>query len=251
MAAIGGATTVSMGGSTIPTAGGSSSAMAVCSANTNLIAEAASDDTMSWIGGDPASTADNPCGVQGNIAAYSDDGVDKIPGNGDDSVQSPARDPAATDPRARLSPCDGNKCCIIGATSHWPFSGGSFDYTASVWGGGLRITLNDLAGSGGKAPYAGPVKGFNVALSGDLDGQQLRLQYGQSASDSCPPLKTFVGTGTYQVLFTEPTVTCPSWSCSPPCIAPSSNPFSFEIQVVGGDAAGFFEVCIDQLTPIL
>jgi hypothetical protein len=247
----GGSTTGQGGGSTANGGSTGSGTPGACTADTDLIADAATSTTKSWIGGDPASSTDDPCGVQGAVYAYSDDGLDKSPGTSDDSVQSPAKDPAASDPKGRLSPCNGTKCCISGQTSKWPTSGGTSDYTASVWGGGLGVSLGDPGGGGTKKAYAGSIKGFAVTISGTLNGQVLRIQYTQTATDTCAPYKQVTGPGTYQVLFTDATVACPTWACTPACVKPTNAPYDLQVQVVGGDAAGAFEVCIDNIKPIL
>ncbi len=242
----GGVITTLGSGGTVTTA----TTAVTCTSATNLIALAlASSTTGNWIGGDSAVSTDNPCGVQGAIYAYSDLGLDKTSCSADDSVQVPPRDPANTDPAARLSPCSGGKCCISGTTSLWPMSGSTTDYNASVWGGGIGITLND-AGSGAtssKQAYAGIATGFNLQLSGTLNGQVIRLGYTQSATDQATPFKQITSLGSTSLPFTG--VTCPTWTS--PCVAPGLHPYDLQILVVGGDFAGAFNICIDSMTPIL
>jgi hypothetical protein len=252
-----GVVTPSSGGvvttATTASSAGSTGAAPACASTTNLVALALSSSTTgNWIGGDSAVTIDNPCGVQGAIFAYSDLGIDKAGGSADDTIQSPARDPASTDSTVRLSPCLGGKCCISGATSRWPVSGTTTDYTASVWGGGIGITLNDRGAgtSSSKLAYSGPATGFNLQLSGTLNGQSVRVLYTQSATDMEAPFKQIASLGQVSVPFTGVGgPTCATWYTS--CVAPGMHPFDLEIQVVGGDVAGTFSLCIDSITPIL
>lgn len=239
----GGTTATGNGGSGNTTPGG-------CDASTNLIANALTSTTFNWIGGDGTLTTDNPCGVQGAIYAYSDKGLDGAIGGTDASVQSPALDTVAGG-ETRLTPCSADKgCCISGATSKWPVSGTTTDYTASVWGGGLGVSLNDPGEGGTKQAFAGSIKGLNVTVAGTLNGQVLRVGYTQTATDACAPFITQTSVGTFAVPFTG-SIACPTWSCTPACVPPTSTPYDLQVQVVGGDSAGAFDICITSITPIL
>ncbi|HEY5959850.1 MAG TPA: hypothetical protein VIV60_25020 [Polyangiaceae bacterium] len=222
-----------------------------CSSTTNLIAEADKSDTKNWIGGDQTSTEDNPCGVQGAIYVYGDTGVDTIQFNSDDSVQSPGPDDTTDAKDDYKSSCADGKCCIKGKTNKWPkTAAGADDYKASVWGGGIGISLGDPGGGGAKTPYAGPATGLAVTLSGSLNGQVIRIGYTQSANDASAPFKevTKVGTTT-EVPFSA--VTCPAWAVEQGCLLPGdTKPYDLHVQIVGGDAEGDFEVCIDSVTPL-
>lgn len=248
----GGATTGN-GGTTVTGNGGSGNTTSTgCDASVNLVANAlANTSGTNWVGGDPTSTADDPCGVQGAFYAYSDKGLDNTVGGTDASVQWPALvDPPSGE--ERQSPCDSTKggCCISGTTSKWPVSGSTTDYTASVWGGGLGLSLNDPGAGGTKKAYSGPVKGWSVTVSGSLNGQVLRVGYTQSATDACAPFVQKSAVGTFDVPFTG-SVTCPTWACTPACIPPTATPYDLQVQVVGGDAAGAFDICVTSIKPML
>jgi hypothetical protein len=251
-----GGTATSTGGSNTGGAstGGSATggaAPGACTAETNLITSALASSSVNWIGGDPASTLDNPCGVQGSVYAFSDSGLDGSPGGRDDSVQAPSRG-SIVGGYGRLSPCSiSNKaCCISGTTSLWPVIDTTTDYTASVWGGGIAVSLNDPGSGATKRAYQGSIKGLNVTIAGTLNGQELRLGFTQSATDVCPPFKSVTAVGTYALPFLE-SVVCPDWMCWPACIAPTKNPYDLQVQVVGGNVAGAFDICITSITPIL
>jgi hypothetical protein len=240
-AAYGGyATTTVLGSGGVVT---TTTAIGTCSTNTNLIAEAAWSISGNWIGADPASTLDNPCGVQGAIYAYSDDGVDNVAGTGDDTLQYPAIDPE--NPSRRQTPCVGGQCCISGITAKWPIFNGAADYTASVWGAGIGLSLNDPGNGGAKLPYAGFVKGFAVSLAGALNGQVLRLTYSQRPNDSAAPFREVLGVGTYSVTFGE--VTCPTWGT---CTPPTPYPYDLQVMVVGGDTASAYLLCVTSIRPL-
>ncbi len=250
-----GTTTAAVGGSVVlpvPAYGGYATttvapppASGYCASNTDLIYEAYHSTSGDWIGGDPASTMDNPCGIQGAIYAYSDNGLDNEAGTSDDTLQYPAIDPM--EPWGRLSPCVGGRCCISGTTSRWPLSSsGGYDYMAPVWGAGIGVSLNGLGAGGSKGPYSGPARGFTVTIAGTLGGQALRIAYVQGPSDTDAPFWQVMSTGTYSVPFQG--VSCPAWSSS--CVPPLVNPYDLQIQIVGGDAAGPFQICIVSITPL-
>lgn len=146
------------------------------------------------------------------------------------------------------NPCAGGKCCISGATVLWPVTGSTKDYKASVWGGGLGISLGDPGEGGTKKAYAGSAKGFTIKLSGSKKSQVIRLGYTQTADDKAAPFKEVAALASTDLLFGD--VSCPTWADT--CVDPGSgNPFDIQVQVVGGDSEGAFEVCIDSITPLL
>jgi hypothetical protein len=221
-----------------------------CNASTNLIAVAAESETKVWIGGDPASMDDNPCGVQGSIYVYSDTGLDRTRFTADDTVQSPGADTSGSVIDAYSSPCSGGKCCIQGKTMLYPFdTTGKPDYTASVWGGGIGIALNCPGDSGIKYAYQGPATGFAVTLSGTLNGQAVRIRYTQSTDSSMSgPFKEVTKLGTVEVPFKS--VTCASWDIPAKCSTVGEHPYDLMIEVVGGDVSGDFALCVDSVTPL-
>lgn len=240
------------GGATIGTvASAGASTIAPCGASLDLIAVAASSETGNWFGGDPNSTADDPCGLQGAIYVYSDDGPDNTPGTGDESIKVPALDPEVADGKARLSPCTGGHCCISGETLVYPVTSlGDPDYSVSVWGGGIGIALHDMGDPAvEKRPYSGSVRGFTFTLSGELSGQIIRIAYTQRALESVAPFKEYSALGTYTVLFTG--VTCPNWELDPPCVAPTASPYDVQLQIVGGEVSAPFTLCVESITPVL
>jgi hypothetical protein len=87
--AVGGATSTTVNQGGVLGSGGTqtTTTATTCAANTNLIAEALGSTSSNWIGGDPASATDNPCGVQGAVYAISDAGLDSIPGGSDATIR--------------------------------------------------------------------------------------------------------------------------------------------------------------------
>lgn len=235
-------------------AGGSTSTtipQASCDTSLNFIENAYNSSADgNWIGGIAEFSSDNPCGVQGAIYTYSDIGLDGVVGTMDDAVQSPPVDPKSSDPSVRMSPCSSGRCCISGRTYNWPKdASGAIDYTADVWGGGIGIELNSHSGgTDTKLPYNGSARGFVVSTSGTLNGQVLRLAYSQSTDSSIAPFREFRSLGTEKFYFTD--VICPTWADTS-CYAPSTHPYDLQLQIVGGDIAGPYEVCLDSVTPLL
>ena len=154
------------------------------------------------------------------------------------------------------NPCTAaNGCCMMGATV--------MDTTYKAWGCGLGM---ELSSSGGTAPtksvYAGPVKCFNITMTGNSGGNPVRIGFSQSptpASDAVSPYKeipAFTNGWMGQVCFAD--VTCPSWSI-PPMANPAKctktgtdgTPVDMQIQIPGGDRAGNFNVCLTKVEPVL
>jgi hypothetical protein len=246
-----GSTASGNGGTSTATSSTGSTSTGTCSSSTNLIADADKSEKHNWIGGDPASADDNPCGVQGSIYAYGDTGLDKTQFNADDSVQEPKADADSAAADDYLSPCASGKCCISGKTTAWPLVDGKADYTAKVWGGGIGISLGDPGGGGAKGPYAGSITGFAIKLSGSLGGQTVRIQYTQSADpNATAPYKELTKLPADPVSVEFSGVSCPSWATKDACSAVGANPYDLQVQVVGGDAAGDFNLCIESISPL-
>jgi len=252
-------TTTPAQGSTTATGSGGTTTTSTTTAGAcpDLLVDAAKSATKDWIGGDGAVATDNPCGVQGAIYVYSDKGLNKTAGDSDDSVQVPALTAVTTDAAdKRDSACDGTKCCISGSTVTW---GTPPDYTLDVWGGGLGIVLNgDSAGV--KSAFAGTAKGFNVGLSGSLNGQKVRFKLTQSKDDAAAPFKevaTLTLPSTTKIDFTGTDIKCPTaaeWGATNAyvlaCKAPTATPYDLQVEVVGGDVKADFNICITSVTAI-
>jgi hypothetical protein len=153
------------------------------------------------------------------------------------------------------NPCTSGSCCMMGATI--------VDTTYAAWGCGLGM---ELASSGGTTPtktvYAGPVKCFNITMTGNSGGNPVRISFSQSpspAADAVSPYKeipAFTNGWMGQVCFAD--VTCPSWAI-PPMSSPAKctktgtdgTPVDMQIQIPGGDRAGAFNVCLSKVEPVL
>jgi cellulose 1,4-beta-cellobiosidase len=175
-----------------------------------------------WIGCDPASTEDNPMGLQGSIYMYHDGSTCTSP----------------------VEACTATGCCIKGATV--------VDATFAKWGCGLGFELNSTGGDTPmKKAYAGPAKCFDIKLTGSSGGNPVRIAYTQSdAMDGkvAPflELKPLTNGFTGTVCFND--VTCPTeWKPPPNCML--GGPYDLQIQVVGGNTAGAFDLCLTQLIP--
>jgi hypothetical protein len=175
-----------------------------------------------WIGCDPASTADNPMGLQGSLYMYHDGSTCTSP----------------------VEACGATGCCIKGATV--------VDSTFAKWGCGLGFELNSSGGTPSvKSAYTGAVKCFDIKLTGSSGGNPVRISYTQSDMmdgkvapflELTPLTAGWAGT----VCFNQ--VTCPTeWMPPPDCML--GGPFDLQIQVVGGNAAGAFDLCLTELFP--
>jgi hypothetical protein len=176
------------GGSAGATAGGSAGngggAPLECSHDPNLALHGG------WIGCDPADTTDNPMGLQGSLYMYHDGATCTSP----------------------VEACGATGCCIKGTTV--------VDATFAKWGCGLGFELNSSGGDASvKKAYAGPVKCFDIKLTGSSGGNPVRIAYTQSdAMDGkvAPflELKPLTAGFTGTVCFDD--VTCPTeWMPAP------------------------------------
>ena len=175
-----------------------------------------------WIGCDPTLTDDNPMGLQGSIYMYHDGATCSSP----------------------VEPCTATGCCIKGATV--------VDATFAKWGCGLGFELNSTGGDAAvKKAYAGTAKCFDIKLTGSSGGNPVRIAYTQSDMmdgkvapflELKPLTAGFAGT----VCFND--VACPTeWKPPPNCML--GGPYDLQIQVVGGNTAGAFDLCLTQLIP--
>jgi hypothetical protein len=126
--------------------GAATGGAAACPTDANLVLHGG------WVGCDPASTTDNPQGLQGSFYMF---------GDGSSCTDNP-------------TPCGANGCCIAGNTV--------VDATYTAWGCGVGLELNSSGGpSSVKSAYAGPVKCFDITLGGSSGGNILRISYTQEA----------------------------------------------------------------------
>jgi hypothetical protein len=221
----GGATGTGTGGSSggSSTAGNAGTAGApaadVCPTDTNIV-----NTPSCWVGCDPALTTDNPQGVQGALYTF---------GDGTSCPATPA-DPVC-------APTKG--VCIAGTTK--------VDATYVAYGCAIGLELNSTGGTPSvKQPYTGPAKCFNYALTGDSGGNEVRISFTQlpdtagkvSPYVSIPPF-TNGKTGTV----CTKDVSCQSQAN---CMAPGATPYDIQFEVVGGNHAGAYNVCLSSLTPV-
>jgi len=160
------------------------------------------------------------------------------------------------------TPASGNPCtsagCSIGGTT-------IMDSTYAAWGCGLGM---ELSSSGGTSPtksvYTGPVKCFNITMTGSSGNNVVRIGFTQSPnppSGSVAPFKeipAFTSGWTGQVCFSD--VTCPSWSL-PPMVATATcsktgtdgTPVDMQIQVSAGSTSttvGQFGIIVTSVVPV-
>jgi hypothetical protein len=196
--------------------GSAGGAVAACSVDPNLALHGG------WVGCDPALTEDNPMGLQGSVYMYHDGSTCTSP----------------------VEACAATGCCIKGTTV--------VDATFAKWGCGLGFELNaDGAVPSTKSAYVGPVQCFDIKLTGSSGGNPVRIAYTQAAAmdgkvapflELTPLTAGFTGT----VCFDD--VTCPTeWMPAPDCML--GGPFDLQIQVVGGNTAGAFDLCMTELVP--
>jgi hypothetical protein len=210
---VGGASAGSAGAGTAGSGGG---APLECSLDPNLALHGG------WVGCDPVETTDNPMGLQGSLYMYHDGSTCTSP----------------------VEACGAAGCCIKGTTV--------VDATFAKWGCGLGFELNSSGGDAAvKQAYVGPVKCFDMKLTGSSGGNPVRIAYTQSDAmvgkvapflELKPLTAGFSGT----VCFED--VTCPTeWMPAPDCML--GGPYDLQIQVVGGNTGGAFDLCLTELVP--
>jgi hypothetical protein len=204
-----------------------------CTENTNLL-ESLDSVTGNWLGADPASLEDNPCGVQGTIQAFSDEV------------------PTATSPSPiDASPCAEGRCCIGGALSYWTALGGDGVTPAySEWGAGLKLSLN-ADGAAIRRAYGGPARGFKIATAGTIPaGDVIRYQVVRNLDESmAAPFVEFAALGEHSVVFADAECLDPGM-VEQGCTT-TGGPFELRLLLAGGETAGPFNLCITGITPIL
>jgi hypothetical protein len=155
------------------------------------------------------------------------------------------------------APCSAAGCCIMGTTT--PATAAN---NYATWGCGLGMELDSSGGTSPvKSVYAGPVKCFNITLTGSSGGNVVRIGFTQSpapASGAIAPYKeigAFTNGWTGQVCFSD--VDCPSYATAAQCskaVGGPGTPVDMQIQVSAGDSAtntGTFNVCMTSVEPVL
>jgi hypothetical protein len=171
--------------------------------------------------------------IQGAIYGYSDGSSCTVPSNG--------------------KVCSGSGCCISGTTV--------VDTTYAKWGCGIGL---ELSSSGGTTPtksvYAGPVKCFDITLTGSSGNNVVRISFTQSAKPAADAVAPFTEIPPFtngwkgQVCFSD--VTCPSWAVTAgTCTkgAGDGTPVDLQIQVSAGSTTtttGAYNVCATSIVPV-
>jgi hypothetical protein len=229
--AVGGAAGSSFGGTSSGaggSVGGSAGSGAGGSSGIELV------NREGWVGGDPASSTDNPLGLQGAWYAYGDDGKScTIP---DD-----------------FNPCTSGKCCLEGATL--------VDSTFAAWGCGIGLELNSSgdtdAGPSVKRAFAGTAKTFTATISGNSGGNPIRINFTQEADTSgkvSPYREVAPVTATVTETAGFADAVYPTWcDTNAGCMgkqgqaAVATSSYDIQFQIPGGTLAGAFSFCIDSL----
>jgi hypothetical protein len=205
------------GVSSAGTAGTAGGTAADCSTDPNLV-----NATGCFVGCDPTLTTDNPDGIQGAFYTY---------GDGYSCTQPLVNPPCAT-----------GGICLSGSTV--------VDKTYTKWGCGIGLELNATGGANSmKLPYAGTASCFNYTLSGSSGGNEVRIAFTQT-SDTTGKVSPYVSipafaNGKSGTICTKD-VTCQGqMNC-----ALTGMQYDLQIEVVGGNTAGAYNLCLTSLTPM-
>ena len=209
-----GASGMSSGGASTGGASGAGDATD-CSVDPNLVKA-----TDCWVGCDPALSTDNPMGLQGAFYTF-----------GDDFSCTPSN-----------PPCTAQGVCLSGTTA--------VDKTYTKWGCGMGLELNSSGGEATvKQPYAGAASCFNYTLSGSSGGNEVRIAFTQSA-DTTGKVSPYVSVPAF-TNGKSGTVCLKDVSCQGQmnCTV-GTTAYDLQVEVVGGNNAGAYNVCLTSLVPV-
>jgi hypothetical protein len=148
--------------------------------------------------------------------------------------------------------CTTGNCCLSGTTV--------VDATNAKWGCGIGLELNSSGGTPAvKSVYAGPVKCFDITISGSSGGNVVRIGFtqGSDTTNKVSPfteIASFTNGWTGEVCFTN--AECPSWATAAQCAKPpgtTGTPYDLQIQVsAGADAThvGAYNLCVTSIVPV-
>ncbi len=222
-----GGSTASSGGSSVSSSGGTTTAACTPLADTSNLVTG-----NTWICG-----ATTPIQIQGSFYSYGD------------GTQSNGDGVSCTTATPVCSASAG--CCMSGTTV--------IDSTYAKWGCGLGMELNDTGGTAPtKSAYSGPVKCFDITLTGSSGGNEVRIGFTQS-TNTTGKVSPFVSVAAFtsgwsgRVCFTD--AECPSWAVTAgtcaKAVGTAGTPYDLQIQVCGGSTAGAFNVCVTTIAPVL
>lgn len=144
-------------------------------------------------------------------------------------------------------------CCMTGTTT--------VDPLYKKWGCGLGMELNNPGGGAAKSVYSGPVKCFDIELSGSSGGNEVRIGFTQG-TNTTNKVSPFVSVAAFangwsgRVCFTD--AECPAWAvtqgtCSK-TVGTSGQPYDLQIQVSAGStptSVGLFNMCVTKIAPVM
>ncbi len=136
------------------------------------------------------------------------------------------------------------------------------DTTYTKWGCGLGMELNDTGGTAPvKSVYSGPVKCFDITLTGSSGGNEVRIGFTQS-TNTTGKVSPFVSVAAFtngwsgRVCFTD--AECPGWAVTAgtcaKAVGTAGTPYDLQIQVSAGSTAtsvGAFNVCVTKIAPVM
>ena len=197
---------------TVAAAGGGDVA---CSTDVNLV-----KSTDCWVGCDPALATDNPQGLQGAFYTFGDTFSCTL----SDQV------------------CGATGICISGTTA--------IDSTYAKWGCGIGMELNATGGTPSvKQAYTGPAKCFKYTLSGSSGGNEVRIAFTQAANTDgvvSPYVSIPAFTNGKSGTICVDGVSCQGQT---KCTL-GTTPYDLQINVVGGNTSGAYNVCLTGLEPV-
>jgi hypothetical protein len=194
------------------TAGGGDAA---CSTDPNL-----TKATACWVGCDPTLATDNPQGLQGAFYTFGDMSSCTL----SDQV------------------CGATGVCISGTTA--------IDPTYAKWGCGIGLELNATGGDASvKQAYTGPATCFKYTLTGSSGGNEVRIAFTQKA-DTAGVVSPYVSIPAF-TNGKSGTICVGDVSCQgqTKCTL-GTTPFDLQVNVVGGNTAGAYNVCLSDLQPV-
>jgi hypothetical protein len=148
----------------------------------------------------------------------------------------------------------GAGCCISGTTV--------VDPTYVKWGCGIGLALNTSSGTGStKSVYGGPVKCFDITLTGSSGGNEVRIGFTQSTTTTgkvapFTSVAAFANGWNGRVCFTD--AECPDWAVTAgtcaKTVGTAGTPYDMQIQISAGStpaSVGAFNTCVSKIVPVI
>lgn len=152
--------------------------------------------------------------------------------------------------------CKGGTPPWRASSSGMCISGTSLGPVMNTYGAAVGLSLND---SGGTSSVKGPwnatsnnVVGFEVTVTGNLGGLDLRMAFKDASGADVAPFYTIIAPGTYPIMFSQAQVPASWMVANAGAMVMPTALTDLQFQIAGDEKAGAaFDYCITELKPIV